>query len=607
MVKLFLPRLSRKTIRSVLLNILLKHKGSNSLIIGGPTGWEWRPTLDAQHHGSLAGPQNAHRHADLAGVGPDNHHPRDHAATHELGGADQINVTGLPGVLADLQNPADHDHQAAGGGQGGQLDHGLAHTPASLGDDDHPQYVPRNMLTAQGDIFIRGPVDVERLGIGAPGEVLTVVGGVPIWQPGGAPGPHAASHEDSGVDEINVAGLSGLLADLQNPVDHDHQAAGGGRGGQLDHGLANTGLSLLDDDHPQYLKEEASGGLASEVPDHTHQNPGECGQLDHGLAHTPASLGDDDHPQYLKEEASGGLASEVPDHSHQNAGECGELDHGLAHTALSLLDDDHPQYVLRNILIAQGDIFVAGAGAVIQQLAIGAGGQFLSVVGGMPAWVAAPGGTPDPVANPDLIDDFMCATYEAGEIGELGWSALGSGSQSPNPGDDNHPGAYMIMASAGASFSLYQGTSYSANVIRPNDLWTLTFIVRLDLTTVTDVIYFIGVMDNMYNTPGNQDRYGFEFDTSLGDGFWAMVTGSGFASTRSPSTVVPAASTWYKLKVVRTLAGVDYYIDDVGMGSIALTLPDTDMNIGGQVRAIGASSRRLDFDFVRMQMFGLVR
>jgi hypothetical protein len=63
-------------------------------------------------------------------------------------------------------------------------------------------------------------------------------------------GNHAAKHQDGGVDEINVEGLSGLLDDLQSPLDHTHQSSGGGVGGELDHGLALNGL--LDDDHTQY-------------------------------------------------------------------------------------------------------------------------------------------------------------------------------------------------------------------------------------------------------------------------------------------------------------------------------------------------------------------
>lgn len=46
---------------------------------------------------------------------------------------------------------------------------------------------------------------------------------------GGAPIPHAPSHENAGGDEIDVTGLSGLLADDQNPVNHaaDHEDTGG--------------------------------------------------------------------------------------------------------------------------------------------------------------------------------------------------------------------------------------------------------------------------------------------------------------------------------------------------------------------------------------------
>lgn len=57
---------------------------------------------------------------------------------------------------------------------------------------------------------------------------------------------------------------------------HSHQSAGGA-GGQLDHGLALTGLT--DDDHTQYLKEKASGGAASEVPEHAHDAAAQGGLL----------------------------------------------------------------------------------------------------------------------------------------------------------------------------------------------------------------------------------------------------------------------------------------------------------------------------------------
>jgi hypothetical protein len=63
-----------------------------------------------------------------------------------------------------------------------------------------------------------------------------------------------------------------------------------------DHGSL-TGLS--DDDHPQYLKEKLSGGVASEIPTHTHADSATAGTISHS-ALTGLSTGDD-HTQYLKE------------------------------------------------------------------------------------------------------------------------------------------------------------------------------------------------------------------------------------------------------------------------------------------------------------------
>jgi hypothetical protein len=61
-----------------------------------------------------------------------------------------------------------------------------------------------------------------------------------------------------------------------------------------DHG-ALTGLT--DDDHTQYLKEKASGGAASEVPEHTHASSSEAGTVP--LANTTVSGGTDGH--FLKQ------------------------------------------------------------------------------------------------------------------------------------------------------------------------------------------------------------------------------------------------------------------------------------------------------------------
>jgi len=62
------------------------------------------------------------------------------------------------------------------------------------------------------------------------GKVLTyqAASGNIEYAAGGAPGAHAATHENGGGDEINVGGLSGLLGDPQTPLGHAASHKDGG-------------------------------------------------------------------------------------------------------------------------------------------------------------------------------------------------------------------------------------------------------------------------------------------------------------------------------------------------------------------------------------------
>jgi hypothetical protein len=99
-----------------------------------------------------------------------------HAATHEAGGSDPIELTGLSGLLADPQTPLAHktSHQMGGA------------------------------------------------------DALNVGGLSGLLADGQTPLGHKASHQSGGADALNVAGLTGLLATPQTPATHkaSHQAGG---------------------------------------------------------------------------------------------------------------------------------------------------------------------------------------------------------------------------------------------------------------------------------------------------------------------------------------------------------------------------------------------
>ena len=97
-----------------IVELLRAYRGGrpNSLIMGGPMGWSWYATLDEAHHGALTGPANAHRHSDLANIGIDDHHARDHATRHDPGEADALSTAyfrtdGSLGLAGDLKPDVD--------------------------------------------------------------------------------------------------------------------------------------------------------------------------------------------------------------------------------------------------------------------------------------------------------------------------------------------------------------------------------------------------------------------------------------------------------------------------------------------------------------------
>lgn len=107
-----------------------------------------------------------------------------HASTHRSGGMDELNVDNLSGVLSDAQKVA-------------VLDEGKALSPRQQLNFTGPG------VTASEDASNKNRININITGQSA----------------------HALSHQDGNADEINVAGLSGLLADPQRIIVQDEGTA----------------------------------------------------------------------------------------------------------------------------------------------------------------------------------------------------------------------------------------------------------------------------------------------------------------------------------------------------------------------------------------------
>ncbi len=123
-----------------------------------------------------------------------------HAATHQDGGTDELNVNGLNGVLAQPQIPANHHGVHQNGG----------------GDEINVNGLSGLLADAQT------PLDHASEHQNGGSDELNVNGLNGVLAQPQTPVNHHVTHQNGGSDELNVTGLSGLLADPQTPAAHNH-------------------------------------------------------------------------------------------------------------------------------------------------------------------------------------------------------------------------------------------------------------------------------------------------------------------------------------------------------------------------------------------------
>lgn len=147
--------------------------------------------------------------------------PTSHAASHENGGSDELDVEGLSGVLADPQRA---DTLAATGIDlivGTVID---GHMLIRAGNVITSQAVPTadiTSVTAGTGLTGGGSAGDVTLAVSFGNTAGTVtVGNDARLSDARSPTSHVSTHTNGGSDELDVTGLSGVLADAQTPTSH---------------------------------------------------------------------------------------------------------------------------------------------------------------------------------------------------------------------------------------------------------------------------------------------------------------------------------------------------------------------------------------------------
>jgi len=207
-----------------------------------------------------------------------------------------------------------------------------------------------------------------------------------IHEAKGTPGAHASTHENGGSDEINVAGLSGELADPQSPKAHNQALTTITGHDKATHDALGIDAATLE------------GSTKNQVRDHDPK------------AHT--------HP-----------VAELTDHNKAvhdalsiNAGQVDGCDAGLqANNVFKIL-----------AAIATGDIFYVDATPQIARLAKGSDGQVLKLSSGLPTWQNEGGGTSHEILSA-THSDSLAASVVRGDIivgnSTPKWARLAKGAQ----------------------------------------------------------------------------------------------------------------------------------------------------------------------------------
>lgn len=219
----------------------------------------------------------------------------------------------------------------------------------------------------------------------------------------------------------------------------------------------------------------------------------------------------------------------------------------------------------------------------------------------LPVFTPAPFNPADPRQPYILADDFLFASTETGEIGDLGWSFT-NGTWNLVAAQVNHPGVCRRTTTAVANVvaSAYPGGGGTAVNLRFDQWREMVWIVK-PVTTVADTDIRIGVVNDMTANPPTNGVY---IEKMTADTNWFGVARQSGSEVRVDLGVAVAADTWYRFRLRQIAADAVGFSVNGGADVVASggTVPASTTNMvqGFQVTPTSASARTIDVDFFSM-------
>lgn len=203
-------------------------------------------------------------------------------------------------------------------------------------------------------------------------------------------------------------------------------------------------------------------------------------------------------------------------------------------------------------------------------------------------------------------DDFTGNSNNGGEY-LWGNGAAGGGSVANDSGSLYHPGVRRLATGAAATSHAVQYTRTAFNYPGGGDNFEAIF----KISSITGITVRIGLVDITADADA-VDGYYFEFDPATSAN-WLTCTSNSSSRTKTPSSSAVVANTWYRTKLCVNAANtsVDFYVNDVLIGTNTATIPSgsgDSFGCSALIRNTGASlAVNLDLDLVYWYNRSLVR
>lgn len=225
----------------------------------------------------------------------------------------------------------------------------------------------------------------------------------------------------------------------------------------------------------------------------------------------------------------------------------------------------------------------------------------------LPVFTPAPFNPANPRQPYILNDDFLFASTETGEIGDLGWSFT-NGAWNLVSAAANHPGICRRTSTAviGTVASVFPGGGGTTVNVLFEQLNEIVWIVRQP-TTVADVDIRIGLANDFTANPPINGAY---FEKLAADTNWFGVGRVANVETRTDTGVAATADAWLNFRLRRVSETVlGFSVNGATEIQVAGNMPinTTALLMGFHLVPTSLNARSLDTDFFSITFVSQVR